>query len=318
MGRSRDRGPDRSLRRYKVTLFGETLGTFLLPVGEHLANPQAMARPIVTRPYRAGELEDATYYWAEPDDDDEQTTVSWQPENREQQEAAERFYSEAHGLGDDGRIDPDKQSPLFARSVDETRLIRAVLANPEAEQPYLDYADWLTLRGDPYGEYIRLSCQMEPLDEDDEHRERLSDRQYDLVQRHGPKWIVGLTDLGLYPGLDWEDADDFDPNWWFGEKGVIENLDIPCDTLVFRKNPARLFAAAPFLRYLSVSDSEVTLAELAAIPQMAQIEALSVSVAAGEDGFRRFAESPHFGGLRWLTLAGYDFGPDVAAVLAGA
>lgn len=318
MGRFDD-SSDRNVRRYKVTCFGENIGAFLLPVGEHLENPEALLRPIVTKPYREGAGADATYFWAEVDPAGGFFTVYWRPQTAQQSEEAERFYTTAHGLNPDGSIDPERQPPLAARTAEETRLIRAVRENPDEEQPYLDYVEWLDRKGDPYAEYIRLSLRMEPLAEDDDFRERLEDRRDALVEKHGPKWVRGLTDLGLFPGSENREPDDFDPEWWFGDKGVIDQIPVPGGTLVFRTNPAGLFAAAPFLRNLTVSDPAVTVADIATIPQMAQIEWLYIVFGSGtEDEFRRFAETPHFGALRWLTIFGYGFGPDVAGVLAAA
>jgi uncharacterized protein (TIGR02996 family) len=319
MGRFDNDRSDRRVRRYKVTCYGEDLGAFLLPIGEHLENPEALLRPIVTRPYKDGSGEDATYFWAEVDPAGGFFTVYWRPQTAAQADEAERFYRSARGLRPDGSVDPERQPPLAARSAEEMRLVRAVRAAPDAEQPYLDYADWLDRRSDPYAEYIRLSLRMEPLAEDDEFRERLEDRRDDLVERHGAKWVRGLTDLGLFPGSGDREPDDFDPDWWFGDKGVIERIPVPGGTFVFRTNPARLFAAAPFLRNLTVSDPFVSVADVAAVPQMAQIEWLFLVSGTGTgDDFRRFADTPHFAGLRWLTVYGYGIGPDVAGVLAGA
>lgn len=312
-------GPVRGVRRHKVTYFGEDLGAFLLPVGEHLDDPDALLRPIVTRPFKDGDGADATYYWAENDPAGGYYTVYWHPRTAGQAEEAERFYRAARGLGADGTVDPARQPPLAARTTDETRLIRAVLANPDEEQPYLDYADWLDRRSDPYADFIRLALRMEPLAEGDEFRERMEDRRDAMLDKHGARWVRGLTDLGLFPGSESREPDDFDPGWWFGEKGVIDQLPVPGGTLVFRTNPARLFAAAPFLRNLTVSDPAVSVADVAAIPHMAQIEWLYLVFGTGTaDDFRRFADTPHFRGLRWLTVYGYGLGPDGAATLAGA
>ncbi|MEZ4237447.1 MAG: TIGR02996 domain-containing protein [Myxococcota bacterium] len=51
----------------------------------------------------------------------------------------------------------------------EAALLRAVIADRDAEGPKRIYADWLLERGDPYGEFVALSLQPEP-DEDVQRR----------------------------------------------------------------------------------------------------------------------------------------------------
>ncbi|HEY1190796.1 MAG TPA: TIGR02996 domain-containing protein, partial [Gemmata sp.] len=210
------------------------------------------------------------------------------------------------------------------RPAAEMRLIRAALANPEEEQPYLDYADWLDGRGDPYAEFLRLSLQMEPLAEGDKFRKRFEDRLHDLGEKHGAKWLRGLTELGLFPGMD-PDNDpslyeySFDPLFWFGAKGVIDQLAIRDGTFVFHTDPARLFAAAPFLRELTVFYPGVSVAELAAIPQAAQLDALYLTGVNGtDDDFQRFADTGHFAGLKSLGLTYCGISPEQAQILGRA
>ena len=314
-----DDDADHAVRPYKVTYLGKLLGTFTLPVGEHMENPEAQMRRVVTLPFKADMGDEYYLYWVEPDPDGGFRTIHWQPDSPAQEKEAERFYITAHGLRADGTVDSTKQPELAPRGGDENRLIRAARDNRDSAEPYLAYAAWLNAKGDPFGEFIRLSIQIEKLPEDDDNRDRLEDRREDLLEKHGPKWVRSLTELGLFPGESWENEDDFDPGWWAGDRGVIEELEIPAETLVFRADPARLFHAAPFLHGLSVSDTALTVADFTDIPQTEQLENLNLAVGAGtEDDYRRFAESPHFGGLRGLTLSGYGFGPAVAAILAQA
>jgi uncharacterized protein (TIGR02996 family) len=172
MARPRDDSAD--TRRYKVTYFGESLGAFELPVGEHMDDPDALRRPILTKPYKV-EGDETVYFWVEADPDGGFLTVYWHPNSPPEREEAALFFAEAHGLKPDGSVDHEKQPPIAARGAEEAALIRAVLMNPNEEQPYLDYADWLARKGDSYAEYIRLSLRMEPLDEEDEFRAKLED-----------------------------------------------------------------------------------------------------------------------------------------------
>jgi uncharacterized protein (TIGR02996 family) len=46
------------------------------------------------------------------------------------------------------------------RKSQEDEFLNAVLASPEDDGPRLAYADWLSNRGDPRGEFIRIQCQL--------------------------------------------------------------------------------------------------------------------------------------------------------------
>jgi uncharacterized protein (TIGR02996 family) len=70
----------------------------------------------------------------------------------------------------------------------EAQLVAAVSAAPEDDGPRLVYADWLTERGDPWGEAIRLELELAP---DGPPRPRLAARLLDL-QAHRARF--GLPD----------------------------------------------------------------------------------------------------------------------------
>jgi uncharacterized protein (TIGR02996 family) len=307
-------------RTYRVTLFGESLGTYKMPRGHHMANPEAEDRPVLTRPFRMSGADNFHIYWVEPDPEGGARVLSWSPETPDDNDAARRFYNGAHGLHPDGTPNPAKQPPLQTRTTEELRLIGAVLADPDTEQPYLEYAKWLGAKNDPYGEYIKLTLELEKLPEGDPQRERLEERRGRLVRKHGARWVRPLTDAGLFPGLLWFHTDNsFFPDIWYGKRGVIEKLDLTCNAHVFPRHAARLFYGAPFLRKLWINDLDITVADLVVVPQMAQIESLSLTIGSGTvDDFLRFAESPYLTGLRELELTGHDIQPESAVHLAQA
>jgi uncharacterized protein (TIGR02996 family) len=300
--------PHEPVRRYEVTLFGEPLGTFELPTGTHLAHPRALVRPVLTGPFLVDVRDEgAEYYflyWAEPYPDGRFKTVMWRPTPEERGEA-KRFFDVAHGLLPDGTPDPARQPPLPTRTEQETQLIRAVLANREDENAYRAYAEWLTAKGDAYGDYIRLTWEIEKLPDGSPHREQLKEQRKKILWEHGPQWVLPLANLGLYPGVLIGDSDTYNPGHWFNAKGVIEELELPSATRIFPTNAAQLFSAAPFLRELSITNPDLTVADFATVPQMVQIESLRLRIGAGtSDDYRRFAESPYLTGLRALNLGG--------------
>lgn len=311
--------PHQRVRRYRVTHFGEPVGTFTLPIGEHMEDPNANERPILTKPIKVDFADYYYFYWVERYPNGGYKTVTWHPPTSKLREEAARFYNVSHGLRSDGTPDPSKQQPLATRTVEETRLLRAIIANRDAKQPYLDYAEWLISKRDSYGDYIKLTLEIESIPEGDSRRERLTERREKLVEKHGAKWVRPLTEIGLFPGFHFNDLDGFMPGEWFSPKGVIEALRVPGDTNVFPNNLARLFYGAPCLRNLQVNDLRITVADFAALPQMAAIETLSLSIGHGvEDDYRRFAMSPHLSGLRSLSLFGHHCGPGGATHLANA
>ncbi|MBM3979807.1 MAG: hypothetical protein FJ304_05905 [Planctomycetes bacterium] len=308
-------------RRYRVTLFGESLGTYLMPRGHHLANPNGENRPVLTRPFKSSPVLEQFYlYWVEQKADGAAIMVHWVPETPDETESAHRFFNGAHGLRADGTPDPAKQQPLPARTSEELRLIAAVRADPDAEQPYLDYAKFLSAKRDTYGEYLRMTCEVVKLPEGSPQREKLEEKRFEYAQKHGARWTVGLTDLNFFPGFSFAQPENaFYAENFFSKKGVIEEIDLHCEANVFPHNTARFFHAAPFLRRLSINNLDITVADVGAVPQMAQIESLNLMIGGGTaDDFRRFAASENLGGLRTLAISYSPAEPDGIAHLADA
>lgn len=308
-------------RRYRVTLFGESLGTYMMPRGHHLANPNGEDRPVLTRPFKSSPVLGQFYlYWVEQRADGAAIMVHWVPETPDETECAHRFFNGAHGLRADGTPDPTKRQPLPTRTSEELRLIAAVRANPDSEQPYLDYAKFHTAKKDTYGEYLRMTCEVVKLPEGSPQREKLEEKRFQFAQKHGARWTVGLTDLNFFPGFSFAPPENaFYAENFFGKKGVIEEIDLHCEANVFPHNTAKFFHAAPFMRRLSINNLDITVADVGAVPQMAQIESLNLMIGGGTaDDFRRFAASENLGALRALTLSYSPAEPDGIAHLADA
>jgi hypothetical protein len=303
--------PQPRVRQYAVHVFDQPIGTFALPMGDHLVNPNSFVRPLLTRPFRVDFLDSFIYFWVEPDANNTFRTVTWHPETPELQTEGERFFQTAHEVPTDGAAD-------HSRTEVEARLIQEALADPTGDAPYREYARRLTSRHDSFGEYIRLTLEIESLPESDPKREQLETRRAMLVREDGPRWVLPLTDLGLFPG-DPSADDGFTPDAWYGPRGVIEELTVGPEARVLPGNLSRLFRAAPFLRKLSITSAFATVADVGTEPAMAQIESLELRLADGTaDDFQRFAESPYLRGLRELTLRNCGFGPVAAEHLARA
>jgi uncharacterized protein (TIGR02996 family) len=77
-------------------------------------------------------------------------------------------------------------------------LLRAVLAAPDDDAPRLVYADWLSERGDPRGEFIQTQCVLAANATAPRHEE-LRTRERELLATHGNRWLhaLGLGGAGV-------------------------------------------------------------------------------------------------------------------------
>ncbi len=232
-------------------------------------------------------------------EDGEARTMTWRPETPEDLEKARRFYDSARGVGPDAperrRLRPG--APV-RRTSEELRFISAILARPDSDRPYLDYADWLEEEGDAYGAYIRacinqnntsMTSSPEIWLEHDRTREA-------LLEKHGEKWIKPLTDLGLQP----EVIGIRNLNFWFKHRGTIQEMEIDRPGIL-PENAARFFGGAPLVRRLRLNDESCDVGRIARVPQMAQIEEIE-SFDAAPPHFMEMCRSPHLAKLRRLDL----------------
>ena len=74
-----------------------------------------------------------------------------------------------------------------------------IAAAPDDDAPRLVYADWLTERGVPRGEFIALQCELARGVADRERREGLIRRERELLGASGPAWLEAI---GIGPGAE--------------------------------------------------------------------------------------------------------------------
>lgn len=309
--------PASGRKKYRVTILDEEVGTFELPfsVAESVTRTPngPPGRRLLTRPFREQLFDNPLYYWVEPAAGGKTEVVLWEATGADEVAEADRFFAAAHGLTAAGGPRPGKARPLARRSDDEQRLIDATRADPDADGPFLDYAAWLTAKGDPRGEFVRLTVELNRLPAADPGRDKLETRRAKLLDKHGPRWMKPLTDLGFFPGILFPlIVKTFYPDLWLDKKGVVVHLDID-RAGVFPANAERFFSAVPFLRSLSLSynSGDPALADFAAMPGLAQLDALSLHRAeTTEESILAFAQSPHLARLRSLDLTYTRLGPE--------
>ncbi|MCA9176392.1 MAG: TIGR02996 domain-containing protein [Planctomycetales bacterium] len=73
-----------------------------------------------------------------------------------------------------------------------------ILAHPDDDAPRLVYADWLSEREDPRGEFIRLQCERERLPQYSLEAQQSLLRERELASRHGREWAGELHEM-FYP-----------------------------------------------------------------------------------------------------------------------
>jgi uncharacterized protein (TIGR02996 family) len=179
-------------------------------------------------------------------------------------------------------------------------LLQAIAEEPDDDNLRMIYADWLTERGDPRGEFIHAQVRWQ-------QAYRVSDvagmvqhngRQWTLRRQHETTWLAPLLALGLY-------------NVEF-RRGLVESGTITAKD--FLKNCHRLFELAPLLRELMFDkegpDWLPTLAEFPTLRRLESIHFMDCKTPTTTLG--TFASSPYAVNLRKLYLQQARLhGPDV-------
>lgn len=78
-------------------------------------------------------------------------------------------------------------------SNEQRMFLDAILERPDEFEPYGVYSDWLTERGDPLGELIRVQWNLEDIHLTGEARERASVREVELLQANQANWLRELS-----------------------------------------------------------------------------------------------------------------------------
>lgn len=155
-----------------------------------------------------------------------------------------------------------------------------IVAHPDDDAPRLILADWLDDHGDEHtaarAEFIRLQIERSRLPKSDSRIPDLQNRERELLQKHEKAWLGKLADLVT------------DAYW---ERGFVQRLKL--GVRQFMENADELFRLAPILhlQLLRISQTKMSMSELAGCP--------------------------HFARLRGLTLPGSSIGDEKLAVLLG-
>lgn len=184
---------------------------------------------------------------------------------------------------------------------------RAVLQDPDADEPRLAYAEWLAARGDPRADFIRAQLALAQA-----HRAHAGVSEWagphDLskahLEQHGALWRLPLEPF-VIEGIVSK------PRFY---RGFIEHVAM--DAADFAAHANRLFAVAP-IRHLTLTG--VAKAPMAlASPALERMVSLTLAANyMGDNPVAILANSPHVHRLAWLDLSHNDIGMPGLEALAG-
>jgi uncharacterized protein (TIGR02996 family) len=261
---------------------------------------------MITKPNRT-ELFAGRFFllWSARDDSGSAQVMVWNPETPDEIRNANYFHDAAHGLGEFAK--PVQKGKPVRRTAEHQAFIAGILANREDDTGYLAYADYLTEHGDPLGDFIRLSVELDKLPPDSPEAREKNDRTGELMSAHSEEWFAPLGELGLRP----EFYGTFMPWAWMSYRhGVIEEVTIDRSGIL-PQNAARLFAAAPFLRKVKFEQGHLDPAGLAKVKQLTQIEELDLHrTELNAVGLRALLRSKYLSGLKSLIIGGNEIGDE--------
>jgi uncharacterized protein (TIGR02996 family) len=181
--------------------------------------------------------------------------------------------------------------------VTRDELVKAVIADPDADAPRQAFADWGVAHRDLQGELTRLQLA------DRDHRRKYGRSGADrraanaLVETHGATWAREVGAFGREPRF---------------ARGFVEGITLDAPTFLARA--PELYAVAP-IRAVTFLDAANHVAVLAASSNLARLVALELrnksgASPLGDDGLRTLLASPHLRNLTMLVLAKNDIHRD--------
>lgn len=237
---------------------------------------------------------------------------SWTVTGDDEMREAVRFYEMANRTGPYARkVLPGEP---HTRASDERALIAGIVANRAEDTGYLVYADYLTERGDPQGDFIRACVTWDRATPEPDYDGSAYQALRAMVAEHGEAWYAPLAALGVRP----TDRDGkLAPSRWLSfRRGVIDQITVDSPHLL-PGSADRLFAAVPFLRRLEFARGQFDGAGLAQVPLMAQIEEITTAThSITGDELARFLKSPHLHALKCISFIATEIGDTGAEALA--
>jgi uncharacterized protein (TIGR02996 family) len=168
-------------------------------------------------------------------------------------------------------------------------LLETILADPDNDDPRRIYADLLSQRGDPRGEFIQIELALDgPLSI--RRREALSKRRAELFKAHAKQWFpYSLASSRTHHGF------------LHAVTGTFKQL---------KTASSKLFAAEPVTE-VELSDlDEETASALLAAKWLPRVRRLILRGEIGDEGFTALCGSASTAGLRSLNVTRNELGAD--------
>lgn len=133
------------------------------------------------------------------------------------------------------------------REAHERALLAAIIDNPDDDAPRAVYADWLTEKGDPRGEFITLQLAARPT-----AKQRA--RADELLDKYKKEWVGRFGGTKLAYGFTEKTWTKTNPTKWEFARGFVDSCSMKAAD--FARNAPALLEAEP-LRRAHVTDRDV-------------------------------------------------------------
>jgi uncharacterized protein (TIGR02996 family) len=208
-----------------------------------------------------------------------------------------------------GRFERTTTRAPRVRSPDE--LLADVLANPDDDSPRLVYADALSQRDDPRGEFIIVQCELARCEVEGGHPKwkiaELRARETELLARHKKKWVGDFagtrTEYGFGGDRTYVKGT---PTKWHFVRGFVDRVEMQVPDFV--RNAPALFAREP-VRSLHPTNGSLSqlVVECGELHRLRELD-LTPGKLRGDDA-RALAADTKMTSLRLLSLANCKLGP---------
>ncbi len=160
--------------------------------------------------------------------------------------------------------------------------LHAIRANPDDDTVRLVFADWLSERADPLGEFIRVQIELEPIrfSIGNPRAVELHAREDELLRRYGDEWIGAAAHF--------PNPTDFGPVF---RRGLPDYACLALDT--FLTHGDALLTAFPTLREVALYGLANRCSELTLCPLLAKLDTLEIADWLTEDDAISLSVSPH-------------------------
>ncbi|MCW5806267.1 MAG: TIGR02996 domain-containing protein [Deltaproteobacteria bacterium] len=201
------------------------------------------------------------------------------------------------GAGKPGKPLPPPPAAIISQSLERKNLLlQAVASDPDSDDPRRVYADQLTTKNDPRGEFILVDIALAgPLSI--RKREALAARRAELMAKHGKTWFnfAGLTARV--------------------SRGFVESIGGKIGKLL--KTAPEIFESEPVSEVSIREIDDETIDKLLAAPWLPHVRRLVLRGKLDDESFGKLVTSPSLAKLTTLNVTGTKVSADALGYLDG-